>query len=107
MGEAPEATILVFNLAQTPELEVQARYLEELIAARPPGDHSRLLVLLDAQGYACSAEASRVEERERAWQRVLREAGLEAVVFAATERLDPATLEAAAARLAASAGAAA
>lgn len=72
----------LFALAQSPEAEVHGRFLEEL-KNRVPDDGS-LLVLVDATSYrerlAEGEEGEgRLEERRRAWDRVVREAGIECV----------------------------
>lgn len=75
-----EVLVLVFGLAQTPELEVHTRLVEELRAGLQPDQ--RLLVVVDASGYAArlgegDEALARLEERRRAWDRAAREAGLE------------------------------
>jgi hypothetical protein len=72
--------VLVFSLAQTPELEVHARLLGELRAGAAPG--GRLLVVVDGSSYAerlgeSATARERLAERRRAWERAAREAGLE------------------------------
>lgn len=71
--------VLLFALAQSPEVEVHGRLLDELRSSLPDGDH--LLVLIDASGFARRAGAvpGRMDERRRAWDRVVREVGLGAV----------------------------
>jgi len=72
----------LFALAQSPEVEVHGRFVEELKRRVPDG--GSLLVLVDATSYrerldeGAEGEA-RLEERRRAWNRVVREAGLECV----------------------------
>ena len=71
--------VLVFALAQTPELEVQVRLLEELRASLRPGQ--RLLVVVDSAGYlerlgAGEEARARLAERRRAWDRATRETQL-------------------------------
>jgi hypothetical protein len=71
------ALVAVFALAQTPELEVHARLLEELRAGLRPDQ--RLLVVVDSSGYAARLGAdetarARLDERRRAWDRAAREA---------------------------------
>ena len=77
---APErCQVLLFALAQSPEVEVHGRLLDDLRATLPDGDH--LLVLVDASGFArrAGAVAGRMDERRRAWNRVVKEVGLNAV----------------------------
>lgn len=75
-GEAPadasadSALLVVFDLAQSPEREVHGAFLEALGAAG-----ASCLVVLDLERYADVAPPERVEERRRAWGRVLREVG--------------------------------
>ncbi|MFT7464597.1 MAG: hypothetical protein ACI9EF_002953 [Pseudohongiellaceae bacterium] len=82
-GTAAEAAqrcqVLLFALAQSPEVEVHGRLLDELRAGLPEGEH--MLVVIDASGFARRAGAvpGRMDERRRAWNRVVREVGLAAV----------------------------
>jgi hypothetical protein len=76
-GEDPLALVLVFDLAQTPELEVQGRFVRELVArlAERPAS-SRFLVVVDGAGYAqrqTTGEVGRERllERRRLWDSVL------------------------------------
>ena len=82
LGEVDIAALSDAILAQSPEAEVQGRFVEAFRDSRSHGgrDAPRLLVLLDEERYAATAEAERVEERVRAWQRVVREAGCEALL---------------------------
>ncbi|HVS17160.1 MAG TPA: DUF2868 domain-containing protein [Planctomycetota bacterium] len=84
LAPAGEGTVLVlvFGLAQTPELEVHARLLEELRAGLEPGQ--QMLVVVDAADYAArlgdgEGARARLDERRRAWDRAAREAGLAAL----------------------------
>jgi hypothetical protein len=77
-GEACLAAL--FSLAQSPEVEVHGRFLETLKAGLGRG--ARLVVLVDATKYRRRVDApERWAERSRAWRRVVREAGLTAVVL--------------------------
>jgi hypothetical protein len=72
--------VLVFSLAQTPELEVHARLLSELRAGAAGG--ARMLVVVDGSSYSerlgdSAAARERLAERRRAWERAAREAGLD------------------------------
>jgi hypothetical protein len=87
---APQARVVVFNLAQSPEEEVHGVFLEGLRAAaaqcpQPPA----LLVLLDEGPYRArlgeSGGRDRIGQRRRAWDRVGRAADLR---FAALRPLD-------------------
>jgi hypothetical protein len=76
---AGACAVLVFNLAQTPELEVQARFLGELSARLSASQ--RLLVVIDGGAYAerlgaDTAAQTRLAERRRTWDRAAREAQL-------------------------------
>jgi hypothetical protein len=81
--EASDATtrcrVLLFGLASTPESEVHGRMVTEC-AAGARGDE-QLLVIVDGSSYAASvgADSPRLDERRRAWDRVVREAGCTAV----------------------------
>ena len=79
-SDVGERTVIVASLAQTPEQEVHGGFLERLRERAVAG---ALLVVLDAAPFLHAAEVGgveRVAQRERAWARVLREIGLEAVV---------------------------
>ena len=87
--------VVVFGLAQTPELEVHARLLEELRAGL--GEGQRLLVVVDAAGYATrlgegEAARARLDERRRAWDRAAREAGLAVLHLDLSRELDAGAL---------------
>lgn len=74
--------LLLFSLAQTPEVEVHGELLRQLRQDLPDGQ--ALLAVVDGSAYrqrlAGSGRAtSRLAERRRAWDRVVRDAGLEAV----------------------------
>lgn len=79
--ETGGAVVLVFALAQSPEQEVHGRLVAGLREALAGGP-GRLLVVLDEERYAAVVDAERVAERERAWARVLDEAGVKAVSLA-------------------------
>lgn len=80
-GDEQQAWVLLFSLAQSPELEVHGLFVREL--AGELAGRADLLVLVDGATYRerlsglPEAEA-RLEERRRAWDRVVRDAGLEA-----------------------------
>lgn len=95
----PACRVLLLSTAQTPETEVHGRFLGELASRTRAGD--RLVVVADASAYRERlADAARVEERGRLWERVAREAGVAVV------SLDLGARDAgAAARLAAAVGA--
>jgi hypothetical protein len=79
-SERETCLAVLFNLAQSPEVEVHGRFLETLKAGLGRG--TRLVVLVDATKYRQRVNApERWAERSRAWQRVAREAGLTAVVL--------------------------
>jgi len=79
---AERASVLLFNLAQTPETEVHGRLLTELKGRAEEG--GSCLVLIDSAGWMeragePSASERRLDERRRTWDRVVRDAGLTAV----------------------------
>ncbi len=73
--------LVLFGLAQTPEVEVHGELLRHLSADLPDGQ--ALLAMVDGSAYRRRLEgtggAERLTERRRAWDRVVRDAGLEAV----------------------------
>ena len=88
VGE-PEAIVLLFLLAQSPEREVHGVFVEELRQANAERPVP-LLVLLDETRYRETASPERVEERLRAWRRVLADVGVDPVSLfgdAAPDRL--------------------
>jgi hypothetical protein len=75
-----DAHVALFNLAQPPEQEVHGAFVEALRARG--ADHLR--VLLDEEPYTARMggdERERVEQRRRAWERMLRAAGAPAAVL--------------------------
>jgi hypothetical protein len=71
--------VVLFNLAQTPEAEVQGQYLRRLRLEAHAHDED-LLVLIDASRYRASvSSAQRWHERMQAWREVTAHAGLDAV----------------------------
>jgi len=98
----PGCLVLLFALAQTPELEVHARLLAELRARTTPG--GRLLVVVDGSAYAerlgeGATGRERLAERRRAWDRAAREAGLAVTHIDLAVGLDEQDLERAEAAL--------
>jgi len=79
-GAIREAYLVVlFNLAQSPEIEVHGGFLQELKDQLEQERH-RLLVLIDVSAYhERVADAERRQERLRSWVRVVNEVGLSAV----------------------------
>ena len=74
--EDGSCTVVLFSLAQTPELDVHGAFLAEL-AARIATGGGRLLVVADLSRYRSRVDdAERLRERGAAWRRVVREAGL-------------------------------
>ncbi len=74
--------LVLFGLAQTPEVEVHGQLLRYLRDELPDGQ--ALLAVVDGSAYRQRLEsggrvAERLAERRRAWDRVVRDAGLEAV----------------------------
>lgn len=83
--------LLLFGLAQTPEVEVHGELLETLRQDLPDGQV--LLVVVDASSYRQRLEGSgqlekRLGDRRRAWDRVIRDAGMVAVHVDPGESLD-------------------
>ena len=87
---APRATVVVFHLAQSPEREVHGVFVEEVRGQVPAGSASDLLLVLDETRYRDVALPERVDERRRAWDRVLADVGARAVGLAPDA--DPAAL---------------
>ncbi len=74
--------LVLFGLAQTPEVEVHGELLRRLRDDLPDGQ--ALLAMVEGSAYRRRLEtggrgAERLAERRRAWDRVARDAGLEAV----------------------------
>jgi hypothetical protein len=77
-GNVETCTVILFNAAQSPEAEVHGDFLERIKSRL--GEHARLLVVIDLAPYARRADTpGRAAERMRAWERIARQAGLEAV----------------------------
>jgi hypothetical protein len=68
----PGIVVLVFPLAQTPEVEVHGEFLERM-RARAERLGWQLMVVLDVATYRQRAPAYRVQERRATWERLLRE----------------------------------
>lgn len=84
-GPAEHWLVVTFGLAQSPEPEVHGEYVRRLRewAAQAPAAR-RLLIIVDGSGYRrrladSGVDAGRAEERRRAWDRLVRGAGLQAV----------------------------
>lgn len=92
--EPARCLVVIFSLAQTPELEVHGELLQELTQQLPDGE--ALIVLLDDSTYKRRLEATtaegRLSQRQRAWERVVRAAGLEPVVIDLARPLPDETL---------------
>lgn len=93
---APEACrVIVFNLGQSPEQEVHGEFLErQKQAARRAGGRRSLLVVVDRSPYRARLGIAedpeqRVVERQRSWERVFRECGLEALFLDLDRRAGP------------------
>lgn len=74
--------IVLFGLAQTPEVEVHGELLRQLQEDLPDGQ--ALVAMVDAGTYRQRLEGvagleDRLAQRRRAWDRVIRDSGLEAV----------------------------
>jgi hypothetical protein len=80
--------LILFGLAQSPESEVHGVFVEEL-SARLHED-ARMAVLVDGAAYRIRiTDARRLEERRRAWDRVLRDAGVPVVHVDLDQPLPP------------------
>lgn len=97
LPEDDARVVVVFAIAQTPELEVHARFLIEL--AQRLGNGVGPLCVVDAGGFAERFGAERLGERKRAWDLVLREAGLPALHLNLADVKDERELELAVAAL--------
>jgi hypothetical protein len=81
-AQGPRRVVVVFSLAQSPELEVHGEFLDEIsrqLSASPAG--GQLLVLLDDEAYRARLgdSAPRLAERRRAWERFGEECGVTVV----------------------------
>jgi len=84
--------VVLFNLAQSPEAEVHAAFLDDL-KRRIEGAGHRLIVLVDVTAYRRSVgDAERLDERLRSWNQVTREAHLTSIGFDPTRDDDTAAL---------------
>jgi len=98
-GEEAVCRVVLFTIAQSPEHEVHGDYLRALRAAQSEGGGRRsLLVVLDRgpllERLPRDEEgATRLAERERAWQRVLDDAGLQAVACTLDGEVDATAIE--------------
>jgi hypothetical protein len=98
-GAASDARVALFNLAQPPEQEVHGAFVEALRSAAP----GSLLVLLDEEPYLARMGedgAARLAQRRRAWERMLRDAGVSAAILPASLDAEGRALAAARAALA-------
>ena len=86
------ALLVLFGLAQSPESEVHGVFVEELLTRLNHG--SRMAVLVDGARYRERAtDERRLDERHRAWDRVLREAGAPVVHADLDLPLSPETVD--------------
>ncbi|MCB9898636.1 MAG: DUF2868 domain-containing protein [Planctomycetes bacterium] len=92
--DAPACDVFVFALAQSPESEVHGAFLRE--ARRVRAGRAAMLVLVDGGSYRkrLGDDSPRLAERRRAWDRVLREAGVEAAHVDLSRPADEATASA-------------
>ena len=74
----PVGIVVLFNLAQSPEPEVHGELIEALCRHVEPGSAKSLLLVLDEEPYQArlGADAARLLERRRAWERLAADAGL-------------------------------
>jgi len=96
----PQHVVLVFGLTQSPEADVHGRLVAEVQLRLGPRD--RLLCLADASRWRerfGEDDEGRLEERRRAWDRVLREAGVGALHLDLARPLDARVLDGVAAVL--------
>lgn len=76
-----DCSVFMFNAAQSPEQEVHGHFLEGAHAALDKGDSAaRVLVLVDETRYRARMGSGedgvrRTQERQRAWSRLVKEAG--------------------------------
>jgi len=97
LAEQHTLHVLLFTLGQTPELEVHAHFVRELVAALEDRA-ATLLVLIDAAPYRdrlepTQAGEARLEERRRAWERVVRESQQEVTIVDLDQAPEEALLE--------------
>ena len=88
--------LVLFGLAQTPEAEVHGELLRRLRDELPDGQ--ALLAAVDGSSYRRRLEGGgradeRLAERRRTWDRVVRDAGLEAVHVDLSAAADDETLD--------------
>ncbi len=84
--------IVLFNLAQSPEIEVHGSFLDDMKAALHGA--GQLAVLIDIAPYRQRVTApGRWQERLRAWERIVRGSNLEMVGFNSDEPVDDSLLE--------------
>ncbi len=87
----PDCIVLIFNAAQSPEQEVHGHFLEGARAALDRGNTAaRVLVLVDESRYRDRLGSGedgerRILERQRAWERLVREAGLRSAFVSLAE----------------------
>ncbi len=73
--------VVLFNMSQTPEVDVHGAFLQELKDLFDDSD-GKLIVFLDVSAYRKRVQVpQRWKERSAAWSRVAREAGLSAVLL--------------------------
>ena len=78
-GPVPDLVIVVFSLAQSPEREVHGEFLTHLLSL---SEGRAVLAVVDRSPWRARfdrTEDARALERERTWDRVIREIGLTAV----------------------------
>lgn len=75
-------SVVIFNAGQTPEGEVQGEWLHSIQTQMDSAKAgSRLLILLDEEPYSLSIDETRVNERRKAWQRLINQYHLALVPF--------------------------
>jgi len=70
--------VVLFSLAQSPEIEVHGQLLEQL-KGQLENCQGKLLVLVDRSTYKKATSEARCEERMRAWTRVVESSGITVV----------------------------
>ena len=88
-GATPDLWIVVFSLAQSPEREVHGEFLTHMLSL---AEGRGVLAIVDRSPWRRRfdrTEEDRALERERTWDRVIREIGLTAVHLDLSEELRP------------------
>jgi len=88
-----ECLVILFNMAQSPEVEVHGVLLEQLKKLLEIRG-GRLLVVIDATRFLARIDLpERLQERRRAWERIVRELDIRTVEFSSAAASSDAILE--------------